>query len=419
MIPQELSRITWDDLQRLVDTEREEDDTIEFKEAFKGGVDYLGLNDKGREQAVDALAREVLAFLNTRGGDLIVGIRESKNGAAVATEVVGISNAAEVADRIARALAALIEPAQTEVGVRAILRPQQGPEGAIVIRVHPSIRAPHRSKRTRDAFARRGSESVPMAMDEIQELTLNKSRIRLEQLDLLARQFAGFEVGEIHHHDLGEQFLHIRTVAFPLSEQVIGTGDDVLNALRNRNPVVYDSTGRGDQFSVPFRGLYSRWRPIVRGRMQEDFQEYIDPRADFPTKHFASRSVKESGICTFDYAHLADLNGTGGVYAPWIAGYLAEICEGLRELWQLQPNLLPSVLRIGIRVEGEVWVAYPTGWSDDIRRLHQGSVYFPDYSITEIGELDEFFRQSQVDFYSLFNIDLPKPFTLVNPNQYA
>lgn len=43
MIPGQLQQLTWDDIQRLIGTAREEDDTIEFKAAFKTGDDYLAI----------------------------------------------------------------------------------------------------------------------------------------------------------------------------------------------------------------------------------------------------------------------------------------------------------------------------------------------------------------------------------------
>ncbi len=132
MVPAALSDIGWSDIERLIETGRAEDDTIEFKQSFKGGNDYAALNEKGREQSLDALVREVLAFLNTRGGDLIVGIRESDGSIAVAEEITPVANAYDTADRVARGLAAIIEPAQTSVAIRAVNHPSDASKGVLV-----------------------------------------------------------------------------------------------------------------------------------------------------------------------------------------------------------------------------------------------------------------------------------------------
>jgi hypothetical protein len=256
-----------------------------------------------------------------------------------------------------------------------------------------------------------------MAMDEVQDLTLIRSRIRLEQLDLLDRQFADFKEGRAEHRYLGDHIFHIRTVAFPHTEQSIKIDDGIMDAVRNRIPVLYDIHGRGQQHDLAFRDLYSRWRPILRGKKQESFETYEGRATEFATPHYAAKILKESGICIFDYAQLADLHETPGTYSQWVLGYLAEVCESLRELWRLIPSLVPATVRIGVRAKGEVAVAYPHGWSDGIASLPERISFLPDTTVSSGAELAELFRQVQIDFFALLNLDLSEPYTLTPPQR--
>lgn len=415
MISRALTNLEWSDIQHLIETGRAEDDTIEFKRSFKGGDDYAALNEKLREQSLDALVREVLAFLNTRGGDVVIGIRESDGPTATAEEITTVSNPEDTADRVLRGLTAVIEPAQTSVAVRGVANPSDASRGVVVIRVRASVRAPHRSKRTQECFARRGSESVPMAMDEIQDLTLYRSRIRLEQLQLLERQFADFVRGRAENRDLGNHIFHIRTVVFPTTEQSIEITDQTLHALQNHNPVVYDNSGKAEQFSIVFRELYSRWKPVLRGRKQEDFNTCENPELKFATTKYAARVIKESGICSFDYAHLADLHGKSGIYSLWVVGYLAEICSELTELWEHAPSLLPATIRVGVRARGDVMVAYPADWRSELAQMPDEVFFLPDMVVETTADLEIFFRQAQIDFFSLLHLYLPDPYLLKAP----
>src|ERR1044072_4163430 len=133
MIPADLAAIAWADIESLVAAGREEDDTIEYKAQFKGGRDYLALNDKGKEQALDAVAREAIAFLNTRGGDVIIGIKEAGGARPRAAEITPVEHAPESVERLAGGLSAVIEPTQTNISVRAVSDPAASTAGVIVI----------------------------------------------------------------------------------------------------------------------------------------------------------------------------------------------------------------------------------------------------------------------------------------------
>ena len=159
MIPKPLNEIEWSDIEALKDSGREEDDTIEFKGSFKGGSDFLAFNEKQQAEAVDSIAKEVIAFLNGRGGDVIIGASEFKNDHPKIEVLTPLQSVNATADRLAQSLAALIEPAQTVLGVRAIKQSGPDVEGIIVVRAPSSLRAPHRSKRTKNCL--RGAVGSP------------------------------------------------------------------------------------------------------------------------------------------------------------------------------------------------------------------------------------------------------------------
>jgi len=416
MIPRNFSEVGWPDLDRLVDLQREEDDTIEFKSGFKGGDDYVALNEKGREQALDAIAREVLAFLNTRGGDLVIGIKESTGTRPTASSVSTVANPHDAADRIARGLAAIIEPAQTNVAVRALMDPSDPQRGVVLIRVQASARAPHRSKRSRECYARRGSESVPMAMDEIQDTTLYRARLRLEQAELLDRQFIDFLGGKAGHRRLGPDIIHVRTVLFPYLEQSIAVDDEVLTALGNINPLFYDRSGNSTSNDVAFRGVSSAWKPVLRGKKRESYDEYT--RSARTDVQFASKIIKDSGICIFDYAASAHFDDARpGIHFEWLAGYLAQVCLNIGRLSDVRPSTLPATVRLAVRAEGDMIVRHGRGgfWGGS-NAVPDDIYFFPDFLVNGVSDINDFFRQAQVDFYSLMNAPLDNPFSLELPN---
>ncbi|HEY5712504.1 MAG TPA: ATP-binding protein [Allosphingosinicella sp.] len=410
MIPKELSLIEWQDIEALVAAGREEDDTIEFKSGFKGGDDYICLSDSEKNKALESIAREVIAFLNTRGGDVIIGLQEKSGDHPRAESIRPIKQPQEASDRIARGLAAIIEPAQTSIAMRALSDPSDTQQGAIIIRVRPSTRAPHRSKRSLEAFARRGTESVPMPMDEIQDLTMYRSRMRQERNDLLDRQFTGFRASMAEQHTFDTNFVHIRTVFFPLTEQEIELDAYVLGPLTADEPSYYERSGAATQNDVAFRDVWGSWRSILRGQKLEHFTSRDDGFK------FAGIQMKQSGIATFDFAMRYAKDGELRFHYSWLIGYLARVSDSVKRLVAARPTLAPAVLRLGLHVSDPYQLLVGESHWGHAWALPAQLVFLPDSPIASPDDANEFFRQAQIDVMSIVGQNEEHPFSLVDPN---
>lgn len=132
MIERPFDAITLNDIKDFVTYARSEGATLDFKEAFPAA------NDKGVR---DFLA-DVTAFANTDGGDIIIGVREDKNG--VAADIVGIDRSGldEALRRVEDQLRACVDPRVSNFQMCEIACDDG--RVVLVIRVAASMIAPHR-----------------------------------------------------------------------------------------------------------------------------------------------------------------------------------------------------------------------------------------------------------------------------------
>jgi len=177
--------------------------TVEFKEALSGkdGRPDSWTRDSNDVEpyARNKLFKEVVAFANTSGGHLILGVAETKAAPPMANLTTPVPRCVDLAERLARAAQA-IDPPIPLLLVQGV--PTDGGAGVVVFRVPVSRAAPHRAL-DKECYARRGTSSVPISMREIQDMTLAAGR-REERTDarfaLAVRQFAealiGFRGGE-------------------------------------------------------------------------------------------------------------------------------------------------------------------------------------------------------------------------------
>ncbi|WP_084629725.1 MULTISPECIES: ATP-binding protein [unclassified Mesorhizobium] len=112
----------------------------------------------GDHKGVRDFLADVTAFANTDGGDIIIGVRDDKNG--VAAEVVGIGRIGldHELRRIDDQLRTLVDPRVPQFALRELTRP----DGTVVLvmRVCASLVAPHRVTYDKSSrFLRRANRS--------------------------------------------------------------------------------------------------------------------------------------------------------------------------------------------------------------------------------------------------------------------
>lgn len=269
MFRKRLAEITPDDVRSLIGS-AQEDAVLEFKatlatkdgspDAWERGEDRIGAAAK-RD-----LLKELIAFANTRGGTLILGMKE--DGEKRAAELHLLRDCRTLADRLGASFAASVEPPIP--GLDAAGVEVEGSSGVVVFRVPASYRAPHRDQEERECYHRSGDRSVRMTMYQMQDLAVGRSREAERIGSELEKRSAAFKLptrtGEyILVEGVGNVSLHLcgmRASAFPLEPLAI-------EELRHERRFALTKPTlvrlEGDQRQAFDSEEWPQWRPILRG----------------------------------------------------------------------------------------------------------------------------------------------------------
>lgn len=405
MIRKELETITEADLQDLCDTKRTEGERIEFKREFKGGSKLASMPDSQRDKAIAALAKEVVAFLNHRGGDVVVGIAEDDEGAA--DELNPIEDAADTAERLRRSLHDRIEPQPRAMRIRNVAATEKA--GYIVIRCEPSLQAPHRIVQSKEFYIRKGTEAAPMGITEVHDLTLRtvgdakRIRTRLSKdLESVNRAIAN------NHHLKGPGF-QARLVYTPLQQMQVSLDDQTLGAVRVAANTFYD---QGSEISndVAFRNLGANWRPVLRGKLVERWMA----GGETENASYASKRVQSDGTIIFDWfsRYFPEGLNAPGVHFEWFQGFLSEFTHGLLNFEKAAQIDANAVIGFAMRTEPLLGNSLHllTGRSSFSSQQHPfptlEQIYeLPLFHVREQEDYEDFFQQTQKDLLHICGID--------------
>jgi len=384
MITKQLNNITWADLELLKEIGREEDDRIEYKAAFSGGADYLALGDKQRQDANVAIAKEVVAFLNGRGGDVLIGVKEASNSHPKIEDFSLVANADEVASRLAASLSALIEPAQFLVNLRVIKPDDGGTSGVIVIRAPASLRAPHRVTKDKECYVRRGSRSTPMPMDEIQDMVLGRTMRRDARLAILESSFEKMKHGRCSVYRLPELRLHTKIALISATDIQVSLEKNLLSSLNfSRGQYVIGQSVESND--VALRGMGGRWQPVPGGVEVA----YHDKTGNGYL--CGSKTVTRDGYFSAEFATngavFESTDGKNSVYAEWVIGFIMNYLECVSIIHQSDPSTFPAFLRAGIFCSGDIYIADSFDFGPYRCRFDDGFVEISNLEIQDVESL--------------------------------
>lgn len=402
MIPKDIEKITWVDIQNLLAIGRTEGDTIEFKSSFKGGSDFLALSDGQKDKAIEVLAKEVIAFLNSQGGDLVIGIEESANEFAKAESICKVQNIDVMPDRLSQSLSARIEPFQALLSITQVKESDGETAGVLVIRAPASLRAPHRSIKSKECYVRRGRESVPMPMDEIQDLSLRRLTKRGYLDASISKFFEELDDFEFDFQKIPTSRFHVRAVYAPYADTDLELDNDFLESLRNnRSSVKFGE--RELVLDTAFGQLLSSWKPILRGRRTSIFEHY---EGEFS---LSAKAIYRSGILVADYStnrlYQPPMSASEGVPLPWLISFYASVIGSLQSLISKFPAAGQGIFRTALIVPDGCYLAHGEGGHTYMKQMISGQIDLPEFIIADGESLTEMLLQVQSDICALAGFD--------------
>lgn len=184
MFPNKLSDVTADEILALFEAEISEGLDLEFKRSLpaKNGMDPWMTGGRIGEDAKDQLTREIIAFANTDGGTLILGMDEDRATKRAVPPLWPIPRCKEAANSLHQSIGQRIEPRLPTFECEGVVTDPDGVSGVIIMRTLPSYLAPHRHTQDRHCYVRRNDASEPMSMAEVQERTRRAAK-SLEDAD--------------------------------------------------------------------------------------------------------------------------------------------------------------------------------------------------------------------------------------------
>jgi hypothetical protein len=404
MIPKPLNEITWSDIEALRDSGREEDDMIEYKGSFSGGSDFPAFNDSQRVKAVDGIAKEAIAFLNGRGGDIIIGAKETANDHPKIEAITPIANVDATADCLGQALAALIEPTQSVLGVRAVRQSDGDSGGVIVVRAPSSLRAPHRSTRSKECYVRRGRQSVAMPMDEVQDLTLRRDFSRSELFKRLDQRIANYH--SMLGHVLMGSHVHISfgLVSYQNSDIIID--DRILREIDSY--VVQLKNASGEIENTSYDGFSRQiWKPMPRGHFVKYYHQFDSNGR--PSFRYKQQEIHRDGTLIMHLAESGITRSENPNSLPCIdpEDFVHKMADALgffRNAFGLFPTLLPAAFRVKISVIGQIDFNPNREYRN---KIIEGEFTLPDWEIQSAVDFSKIYQNIRTDIYNAASIHPP------------
>lgn len=337
MLGKPLREIDHNDLLLLCRKNWRVDEQFELKQDLptKSGLDSWHTAGTISPYARDKILAEVVAFANSYGGDLVIGIARTIDKPAAADRLSPIPNCADLAERLDDQARSCIEPPIPSLLTHAVVTEQDG-SGVAIIRVPRSRLAPHRlcqDKGIRECYHRVGTRTECMTMRQIQDLTFSVAR----GVDSVIARLQGLQRdcclwADAHTTSDDVRRLVLRVAAVPSSSDVYINPVHGVQAIRpTAQPYHLRFPNGSDEVILVPRTPYD-WRPIVRGT--EASKE--DPRSQGSTRASKSRiQLFCDGAITYTWVYDEDKAGSSVnhvLFPGWLFALVANAMESANRI---------------------------------------------------------------------------------------
>jgi Putative DNA-binding domain len=413
MVGKPLREIDQNDLLLLCKKSWREDEQFELKQDLpsKGGLDSWHTAGTISPYARDKILAEVVAFANSYGGDVVIGMAESGDKPAAAERLSPIPNCVDLAERLNDQARSCIEPPIPSLRTHPVVTAQDG-SGVVIVRVSRSRLAPHRlwqDKGIRECYHRVGTRTERMTMRQIQELTFSIARgtdsvvARLQALQQDCGRWAG---ADSTHDDVRR--LILRVAAVPASAEIYINPVHGIEALRPtaRSYHLKFPNGSEEVILVP-RPPYA-WRPIVRGT--EATKE--DPRAQMSGRSSRSRmQLFCDGAITYTWVYDEDtsaLRADHALFPGWLFGLVANAMETAHRIRTVSSaSSIDYAMDVEVQTTAELTVAQIGSLATTT--VPQGSIgLLPRYSVGPRDSWQEVFNLIVSDFLDAIGNEGPR-----------
>ena len=190
-----LGSLSNEDMKAIANGGVKEDGVIEFKSGLDEGSEAEGARwaagGKLVRPAKADLVRAVIAFANSYGGTLFLGISETDDDPKRSRGLSLVPRIAELEAIFCDVLRETVEPRLPTFETRSFVF--EGNAGVLAVRVAASPLAPHWNSHDRQCYQRIGASSQRIGMREIQSITLDRAQRSIDLATSFAKRQAEFE----------------------------------------------------------------------------------------------------------------------------------------------------------------------------------------------------------------------------------
>jgi len=152
---------TFEDIKRLVEDHIEENMYLEFKKEFP--------------RPANKIVKEIVAFANAEGGELVIEIEEQDGTAA---RLSPIEKRPGIKEQIAQIIDTNTDPKLENYEIIVIDDEEDTSKAYVVVRVKKSPKAPHMDTSSHNYYIRRGNRAEPMIDSEVRALLFRRGIMR-------------------------------------------------------------------------------------------------------------------------------------------------------------------------------------------------------------------------------------------------